>query len=543
MNTQKPNFLFIICDDLGWGDLSCHGNKICKTPCLDQLALQGVSARRHLSGPLCSPARASVFTGRYHYRSRIVDTYCGRSIMDPDETTLAEVLSENGYATGLFGKWHLGDTPTFRPEDRGFHKTLWHLGGGIGQPGDYVENHGRDSYFNPVLCANGKALKSEGYCTDIFTDATIDFIEQNKKQPWFAYVGFNAPHTPLQVDADKVNEIAARGASGDLAAFYAMVENIDSNVGKLLGALEQTGQAQNTIVVFTSDHGRCPSVRDAKGDIRFNGGLRGYKGTPYEGGIRVPCFWRWPEGLPAGKLTNKPTHAIDIFPTFLAAADIPLPGDRAIDGMDVLPVLRGDAAFESDRILFLQWHRGDKPVCGRNCMATTETYKWVSVCEGDAGELYDIATDPSETEDVSLLHPNIHKMLSNAYSSWYSEVSSPHNFKPVHLPVIEHLLPITLTRQDWRVRGADGWSSKTKGFWPLTMSKPIKVCFEVHFDVPPDSAGTVYLHCAGSVFSQRAIPQQSAYSFDVLLPAGEHAVESGWISTFEQASPLYINIS
>ncbi len=197
---RPPNFLLVVCDDLGWGDLSAHGNPLCRTPHLDRLAGEGTELRRHYSGPLCSPARACLLTGRYHYRSRVVDTYCGRSLMDPDEKTLADLLRAGGYRTGLFGKWHLGDTPPFRPEDRGFDETLWHLGGGIGQPGDHPDNAGRDSYFGPVLCRDGYFVRTEGYCTDIFTDRAIEFIHRHRERPWFACVAYNAPHTPLQVD-------------------------------------------------------------------------------------------------------------------------------------------------------------------------------------------------------------------------------------------------------------------------------------------------------------------------------------------------------
>lgn len=279
MNRNPPNFLFIICDDLAYGDLSAHGNPVCRTPHLDEMADHGVSAQRHLSGPLCSPARACVLTGRYHYRSRVVDTYCGRSIMDPAEVTLADHLRAAGYRTGCFGKWHLGDTYPFRPEDRGFDETVWHLGGGIGQPGDHPGNFGRESYFDPVLCRDGKFETFEGYCTDIFTNEAMGFMRRNRGRPWFAHLALNAPHGPLQVDPSQAADLAARGATGDLPALYAMVENIDANVGRLLALLDETGQRDNTVVVFTSDHGPCPSVRNGEGRPRFNAGLRGEKGS------------------------------------------------------------------------------------------------------------------------------------------------------------------------------------------------------------------------------------------------------------------------
>lgn len=315
----RPNVLLVICDDLAWGDLAAHGNPHTATPHLD--ALHAVSARcnRHYSGPVCSPARASLMTGRYHYRTRVRDTYCGRSIMDPRERTLAHLLGEAGYHCGLFGKWHLGDCYPSRPIDLGFDECLMHLAGGIGQPGDRPANHYGEAtcYFDPELVRNGVPEPSQGYCTDVFTDAAIAYIEERQgKGPWFAKVSYNAPHSPHQVPEEWAAPYHAMGLPERWALVYGMVANIDHNLGRLRETLAATGQADDTIVIFTSDHGPCGSARDAELGIRWNAGLRAQKGTVYEGGIRVPCLWHGP-GIAVGDV-DEATHVIDVLPTLVS---------------------------------------------------------------------------------------------------------------------------------------------------------------------------------------------------------------------------------
>lgn len=544
MNRHRPNLLFIICDDLAYGDLSVHGNRVCRTPHLDGVAARGVSAQRHLSGPLCSPARAFILTGRYHYRSRVVDTYCGRSLMDPAEVTLADHLRAGGYRTGCFGKWHLGDTYRFRPEDRGFDETVWHLGGGIGQPGDHPDNFGRESYFDPVLCRNGTFEDFKGYCTDIFTREAIDFIRRNKEQPWFAYVAFNAPHGPLQVDLALAAELTARGATGDLAAFYAMVENIDTNVGRLLSAVDAEGLRDDTMVVFTSDHGPCPSVNDGGGHPRFNAGLRGRKGSVYEGGVRVPCLWMGP-GLSPGNVVLEPTHAIDILPTFLAlAGGLALPDSPPLDGTNILPLLAATCPRDEwpDRPLFLQWHRGNEPVPFRNAMVVTKDRKWISVSAAGPEELYDVVRDPGETHNLAEEEPEQTARLRAAYEEWFREVSGNHRFDPVLIPVAAAGLPLRLTRQDWRVSGEDGWSSQTKAKWVLAIEEAGIYQVTIHFDTAPGERGCVFLGVGDASEVMPAEPGIGDYCFTVRLAAGPVELQAGWQTLYREESPFAVSM-
>src|SRR5262245_6205748 len=253
---DRPNVLLVITDDQGYGDLGVHGNPIVRTPNLDAFAKQSTWLKNFYVSPVCSPTRSSLLTGLYNYRTGIVDTYLGRSLMRPGIPTLADQLSKAGYRTGLFGKWHLGDNYPLRPEDRGFQHTLWSQGGGLAQPSDPPDQDPATAYFNPMLKKDGKEVKTKGYCTDVFTDAAIDFIRKSEGQPFFAYVAYNAPHAPYQVPDKWVEPYAYRDLtaagfpkvgqpwagtkdnSAEIAKAYGMIENVDTNFARLLKTLD-----------------------------------------------------------------------------------------------------------------------------------------------------------------------------------------------------------------------------------------------------------------------------------------------------------------
>src|SRR5688500_18466217 len=268
---DRPNVLVVITDDQGFGDLGAHGNPVVKPPKLDAFAKQSVWLKNFYVSPVCSPTRSSLLTGLYNYRTGVVDTFIGRSLMRPDVRTLPEYLSAAGYRTGLFGKWHLGDNYPLRPEDRGFQETLWSQGGGIAQPSDPPGVDPKGAYFDPVLKANGKEVKTKGYCTDVFTDGAVKFISSPDKKPYFAYVAYNCPHGPYQV-ADELAapyrklDLTANGFpktgqpwatpklnADEIAKAYGMIENIDTNFARLMKALDDAKKAENTIVIFLTD--------------------------------------------------------------------------------------------------------------------------------------------------------------------------------------------------------------------------------------------------------------------------------------------------
>jgi arylsulfatase A-like enzyme len=485
---DPPNVLLVITDDQGFGDLGAHGNPVIKTPNLDKYAKQSAWLRNFYVSPVCSPTRSSLLTGFYNYRTGIVDTSTGRSMMRPDVPTLAEQLAAAGYRTGLFGKWHLGDNYPLRPEDRGFRETLWLHGGGLAQPSDPPEQDPKTAYFDPILTHNGKDVKTKGYCTDVFTDAAIKFLTVEPGKPFLAYVAYNCPHAPYQVPDElaapyrkldltaagfpKVGQPWATPKLGteDIARAYGMIENIDTNFARLLKALDDAKLADNTIVLFLTDNG--------PGGVRFNAGLRNRKGTVYEGGIRVPCYVRWPGHIQPGHVVEQPSAHIDITPTLLAAcpprrqAEEPQP-----DGRDLLPLLTGDTIRWGDRTLFFQWHRGDAPEKYRAFAARGPRYKLVQAAGVQPGkewspkfELFDIEKDPFETKDLAADKPDVAADLKKQYEAWFADVTKK-GFDPPRIVLGgDKENPVRLSRQDMRGPKA-GWAPENEGYWEVRVER------------------------------------------------------------------------
>ena len=282
----RPNVVLVMTDDQGYGDIGLHKNPHLRTPNLDRFAQEGVQFSRFYVSPVCAPTRASLMTGRYHYRTGVIHTSRGGAKMHGEEVTIAERLQAAGYRTGIFGKWHLGDNFPMRPSEQGFSEALVHKSGAIGQQSDAPS-----SYFNPRLWHNNEPKETKGYCTDVFFDAALQFIEQNRGQPFFVYLPTNAPHAPLDVELRYIERYKALGLNDTTARIYGMVENIDENFARLLTTLDRLGLRQNTLVIFITDNGAQQA--------RYNAGLRGLKGTTYEGGIACRRFSNGRRGLPA----------------------------------------------------------------------------------------------------------------------------------------------------------------------------------------------------------------------------------------------------
>ena len=495
-SARRPNVLLIITDDQGYGDLGCHGNPVLKTPCLDRLHGESVRFTHFCAGPVCSPTRAGLMTGRYHYRTGVVDTYAGRAMMDPRERTLPEMLGAAGYRTGIFGKWHLGDNYPLRPVDRGFQESLVHFGGGISQPSDPEFYERKNTYFDTVLSHNGKLEKAAGYCSDVFSDAAIRFIRENREVPFFAYLAYNAPHTPLQVPDSDAEPYVAAGLNPDLARFYGMLTNMDRNIGRVLAALEDSGVARDTMVIFLSDNGG-QSMGKAE---RFNAGLRDWKGSVYDGGLRVPFWVRWPAALTAG-----------------------LESDR----IGLLPAMRDTAAAKSwpDRTLFFQWHRGDVPVAFKNCAARTQRWKLVN-----GAELYDMIADPGEKKDLAAEHPDVVGQLRGEYEKWFADVGAARGYDPVRVRVgNDRQNPVTFSRQDWR--GSEDWSRKENiGYWEIHVERGGDYSIAVDFEPGPEKS-EVRLRVSGLERARSAEPNSASVKLDGLrLPQGDTRLEC-WIQS------------
>ena len=498
---RRPNVVIILTDDQGYGDLGLHGNPRISTPNIDRLAREGVQWQYFYVMPVCSPTRACLMTGRYNYRTGVVDTYIGRSMMHPDETTLAQLLAGAGYRTGIFGKWHLGDNFPLRPMDRGFHESFVLKGGGIGQPSDPP---GGESYFDPILQHNGQPMKTKGYVSDVITDAAIKFIEDNRAKSFFVYLPFNAPHDPLQVP-DKyyqkykamnlqAADFPARGHpiakafdADKTAKVYGMEENIDDNVGRLLAKLDELKLALDTVVIFFTDNGPAHP--------RYNAGLRNLKGSVYEGGIRVPLFVRWPASLRGGRVVERvPAAHIDLTPTLLELCNVPRPARVKFDGVSLAPLLRGDPAAWPDRTLYFQWHRGDVPQKYRACAARSTNWKLVQpagVAEGPWNaepkfELFDMKNDPLETKDIAAGHPDVVEKLKRNYEAWFVDVTGGRDYTVparIHVGASEEN-PSVLTRQDWRGTQA-GWAPNSQGYWELQIARSATYRIKLNFSAAP----------------------------------------------------------
>lgn len=522
---QRPNVVLIITDDQGYGDVSLHGNPHLKTPHTDAIARDGIQFTQFQVSPVCAPTRASLMTGRYNYRTGVVDTYLGRAMMYPDEITLAEVLSESGYRTGIFGKWHLGDNYPLRAMDQGFHENVVHTGGGIGQPSDPRGN----TYFDPVLFHNGKPRKYRGYCTDIFFEEAIRWIERDTRSPFFAYIATNAPHTPLQVPDSLVEPYLKMGLPEDTARIYGMCKNIDDNIGRLSSRLRALNLAENTILIFMTDNG--PQQE------RYNAGLRGRKGTVYQGGIRVPFFLRWPARVKAGSLADRIAAHIDVFPTLIEACGANLPAKTRIDGRSLMPLLTGNAARWPDRTLFTQWHRGDEPELFRACAARTQRFKLV-----DGKELYDIESDPGETNDIASQRPEILRRLRAETEAWFQDVSSTRGYAPPRIHVgTRHENPVTLTRQDWRGAKA-GWAADSVGHWEIHVAEAGD--YEVRVELAePAGPGTASLQ----IGSNSAIAEIPAAAIEFRFPnltlaPGDARLQAGVQVNGAVLGPLYVHV-
>ncbi|MEM7395027.1 MAG: arylsulfatase, partial [Verrucomicrobiota bacterium] len=468
----------VMTDDQGYGDLGATGNDVIDTPNIDAMAQASASLKRFYVSPVCSPTRASLMTGRYNYRTRVVDTWIGRSNMDPDEVTIAELLHDAGYATGIFGKWHLGDCYPMRAIDQGFQEALIHNGGGIAQPSEPVDN--QRAYTDPILFHNGKQKQTQGYCTDVYFDGALDWIDTSHKagKPFFIYLADNVPHGPFHdvpealykkylEDTDLTPILNGNQRQKDIVArVFAMIENVDLNMGRLFKKLDALKIADDTIVIFMIDNG--PNTR------RYNAGFRNQKTSVYEGGIRSPFFIRWPARLKAGHTVDELAAHIDVMPTLLAAAEVPLPKGLKIDGRNLLPALRGLRTERTPRTLFIQTHRGNQPVRYHHFMARDDRWKLVRTSgfgreqppADHPFELFDLQNDKSETKNLAAEHPDIVKRLKAEYDAWFDDVSSTrkNNYAPPRIVIgTDHETETLLSKQDWRDVKGPGWG--TTGQW------------------------------------------------------------------------------
>ncbi len=409
-SSKRPNVVFVLTDDQGYPPLGCHGHPFIQTPNLDTFYEDSVHFHQFHTGTTCAPTRAGLMTGHYCNSTGVWHTIGGRSLLRKDEWSLATALRDAGYRTAMFGKWHLGDEYPYRPQDRGFETVICHGGGGISQQPDYWGN----DYFDDTYLVNGTPTKFKGYCTDVFFQEAIRYIESVKDQPFFCYISTNAPHGPFNVENRYADLYRDKTASEKYARFLGMITNIDENFGRLRQRLRELGLEENTILIFMSDNGQTGVGQEV--DNLYNAGMRGLKGSPYDGGHRVPFFIRWPNGkITGGRTIRELTAYIDFMPTILDLCDIPVPPERSFHGRSLVPLLYGEESSEwSKRVITTDTQRVAHPIKWRLSCVMKDCWRLVN-----RYELYNIEQDPAQERDVSAEHPELVAELQREYEKWW----------------------------------------------------------------------------------------------------------------------------
>ena len=440
----RPNVIIVLTDDQGYGDMSCHGHPVLRTPNIDRIHDESVRLTDFHVSPMCAPTRGEILSGVHCVRNGAMATCLGRHLLKAELPTMPGLFAAAGYATGIFGKWHLGNSYPYRPMDRGFQEAVYHHGFGLTGADDYWNN----DYLNPHYRHNGVLKQAEGYCTDFWFDQAMAWMagRHEKGQPFLCYLPTNAPHFPMWVDDGYKKEFAAYGA--EAAGFFGMIVELDGNLARLEKFLLEKGLRQDTILVFMTDNGHAGGALNV-----YNAHMRGGKCARYDGGHRVPCFVRWPGGslLPPQDL-DTPARGTDVLPTLLDLCGIAAPEGRSFDGQSLAPVLRGQPHELAERMLVVQYFQNS---IGKDD-ATVIYGQWRLVF---GKELYDIRQDPAQQHDVSALHPDVVQAMREYYDRWWAGVEPGINdFSPLTIGS-GHEETVTLTSCEWENVRCDGAAS------------------------------------------------------------------------------------
>jgi len=480
-NSEKPNIILILADDMGWGDIRSNGNPEIETPVLDKLAEKSMVFDRFYVCPLCAPTRAELLTGRYFLRTGVSSVTQGYENMNPQETTFAEVLKQNGYATGCFGKWHNGAYYLQHPNRKGFDEYVGFMVGHLGY------------YYDAIYQHNDMDVKSDGFATDYFTRQALGFIERNAGKPFLCYIPYNVPHSPFQVPEKYFSKYKNRGLADELACIYGMVENMDENIGLILAKLDQLNLTKKTIVIFLSDNG--PNT------FRYNGDMKGKKGNVDEGGVRVPFYISWPGKIEPGKTTQL-AHGIDLFPTLLKLCSVNYKPVLPIDGVDLSKtIFRKTEIF--DRYIYTR--QPQYPLQNRAGSIRNNNYR-LTIASGDM-LLYDMQNDPSQKVNIAEKYPEIRDKLAADYKKWENEMVSQYQLQTTIEAGFAEEKSITLPVQDAILSGKVKYSSihpnqsHTENwvqngdsvYWKLNMKNAGKYRVELQYGCPETETGSQFL--------------------------------------------------
>ena len=538
---ERPNVILIMTDDQGYGDIASHGHPHLITPNMDRLREMSVRLDNYHVDPTCSPTRAALMTGRYSGRVGVWHTIMGRNLLREDETTIAEVFRDAGYRTGIFGKWHLGDSYPYGARFRGFDDAIVHYAGGVGQTPDYWGN----DYFEDHYNDNGLWRKFQGYCTDVWFREALRFIRESKEQPFFLYLPTNAAHQTRPHVAERYKALYDEVDTNDrLRIFWGMITNIDDNLGVMMDRLEQWGLMDNTIIIFTGDNGSCmgqnvyPREHQQTWSETYNAGMRGTKSSHYDGGHRVFSYVYYPPaGIQGGRDVNQITAHIDIMPTLMELCNIPGPEHIEFDGISLVPLLKGNAENWPERTLFVHNQRVIDPIKWKQTSVMTDRWRLV-----DNTELYDILEDPGQQNNIIKDHPEVALHLNEEYEKWWDDISQKYHLTTPLYVGTEYQNPAHLNAHDWMVPGniIPPWNQphildrpKTNGPWIIRVAEPGLYAFTLR-ERPevaafPLTATEARLRVGNLIDEKLKVEQgATAVRIEVELKAGDAEVQS-WL--------------
>ena len=526
-SVEKPNVILILTDDQGYGDIHMHGNDSISTPNMDLLGTEGVRLDRFYVSPVCAPTRASLLTGRYHLRTGTHWVTRGGENMHEEEVTLAELFKANGYATGIFGKWHNGSHYPEHPLGQGFDEFT-----------GFCAGHW-NNYFDTQLEHNGEMLPTDGYITDVLTDHALAFMDAHADEPFFCYLPYNAPHSPFQVPDKYFNKYKEMGLTDKNASVYGMVENIDDNISRILSRLEEAGKAEETLIIFITDNG--PNGN------RFNGGMLGRKGSVHEGGVRVPSFWYWPGKLAGGRVVEEITSHIDVFPTLVSLLGLDAVETLPQDGIDISSLLTGKKEEIAERSIFShQFSRGG--VQNYPGSFRTGQYRFVAYSEAKP-ELYDMEVDPGQSRNLADSLPELAGSFHEEYQAWIKEMRKDgFTIRPtqvghekasrVVLPAHEAELKGSITYQANQNGWANDWlvnwtSPKDTVSWDIEVVKEGTYTFSISHCLKEEDIGTEVVLTIGAKQLENVLKEAfypEPYPSPDKVDREQEAYEKDWVS-------------